>query len=310
VTDLDTTAREDLPGDAGDFRRRRSLLGVAASRSASLLGGSTTLGLVGIGILSAMILFALVGPYLIGFDPNQQDLQNRLLPIWSEVDGQLHVLGTDPLGRDVFARLAVGARASLSVALAALVLGGGLGVVLGLAAGYAGGWFDGTVGRLIDAQLAIPNLVFAMIISASFGLGFWNTVLALGFSTWPIYARLLRGEVLRVKEEAYIDAARAVGVSTMRILRIHVLPNVINIVLVVGSLELGRMILVESSLSFVGLGMQPPDASWGSMIRQGQQYIYEDWRMAAIPGVCILLTVLGLNLVGDWLRDVLDPKSK
>jgi peptide/nickel transport system permease protein len=268
------------------------------------------LGVIGLIIVVAMALFAVAGPWIIGRDPNQINLGARLLPFWTVHDGQLHVFGTDSLGRDVLARLAIGARASMGVVLAALFVGGGIGCVLGILAGFYGGWRDNVIMRLVDAQLSLPGLVFAMIIAAVLGVGFRNTVLALGFATWPIYARLLRAEVMRVRKQEYVEAAQTFGVSTWRLMFVYIIPNVIGVLAVVGTLELGRMILVESSLSFVGLGMQPPDASWGSMIRQGQDYIYNAWWIPTLPGVFIMVTVLGMNLMGDWLRDILDPKTR
>jgi ABC-type dipeptide/oligopeptide/nickel transport system permease subunit len=199
---------------------------------------------------------------------------------------------------------------SLRISFLACAIALTIGVTLGSLAGFFGGIVDTLIMRLVDAQLALPSLVFAMIIAAVLGTGFRNTVLALGFATWPIYARLVRAEVLRVRNAEYVEAARAIGVSTSRLLRVYILPNIVGVLAVVGTLELGRMILIESSLSFVGLGMQPPDASWGSMIRQGQEYIYTAWWIPTLPGVFIMLTVLGMNLMGDWLRDVLDPKTR
>jgi peptide/nickel transport system permease protein len=258
----------------------------------------------------ASVLFALVGPYLIGQDPNQQDLAARLLPPMSEVDGTLHLLGTDGLGRDILARSAAGARTSLGVAGAALLFGGAIGIVAGLIAGYYGGARDNIIMRLVDAQLALPNLVFAMIIASVLGAGLRNTVLALGFTTWSTFARLLRAEVAGVRSRPFIEASQTVGAKTSRMLRVHVLPNVISTLIVVGTLELGRMILVESALSFLGLGIQPPDASWGSMIKEGQEYVYNAWWIPTIPGLFIMVSVLGMNLMGDWVRDVMDPRAR
>lgn len=267
------------------------------------------LGVAGLALVLLVLLFGLFGAWLVGQNPNAQSLVNRLQPVWTRSHGHLHVLGTDALGRDVLARLATGAKASLTVAGAALVLGGGIGTVLGLIAGYKGGWFDNVIARLIDAQLALPNLVFAMIVSAVLGQGFLTTVIALGVSTWPTYARLIRGETLRIRKREFIEAAQLVGVSTPRVLASHLLPNVVNAAIVVASLELGRMILLESSLSFIGLGIQAPNASLGTMIHDAQPYIYNHPLLSAIPGLCIMVLVLGLNLLGDWIRDVLDPRS-
>lgn len=264
------------------------------------------LGAFGGALVIGSILIALSAPF--GLDPNDQNLSNRLLPIWSQVDGIQHILGTDPLGRDVFARLASGAGASLVVATMSLVLGGGFGVLMGLIAGYKGGWFDAVITRLIDAQLALPNLVFAMIVSAVLGTGLLTTSIALGFSTWPIFARLIRGQTLRVKYQPFVEAAHIAGTPTPRLLRVHVLPNVVDAALAVAPLELGHMIRLESSLSFIGLGVQAPNASLGTMVRDAQPYVFDQWWLAAIPGLLIAILVLGFNLLGDWLRDVIDPR--
>lgn len=304
ATPGDRISREEAAGEetrgngplrAGSKRRRRRL---------------SRVGLIGLALVGAIVVFTLLGPLLVGIDPNQQSLGARLLPPMSEYDGVLHVLGTDGLGRDTLARVIAGARTSLGVAGAALLFGGTIGVLAGLVAGYFGGWRDNVIMRLVDAQLALPNLVFAMIVAAILGPGLRNTILALGFTTWSTFARLIRAEVASVRERPFIEASQTVGVSTARLIRTHVLPNVLSTVFIVGTLELGRMILVESALSFLGLGIQPPDASWGSMIKEGQEYVYTAWWVPTIPGVFIMVTVLGMNLMGDWLRDVMDPRAR
>ena len=268
------------------------------------------LGFLGLGLVAFILLFSLVGPFFIPYDPNLQDIVIGPQPPWTTIDGRFHLLGTDPLGRDILARLAAGGRASLAVVAVSLLIGGGIGLTLGVIAGYKGGSVDNVIMRLTDAQLALPATIFAMIVAAVLGVGFVNTAIALGFATWPIYARILRAEVLRVRHREHILVASTLGISTFRIIRVHILPNVISAVAIVGTLELGRMILIESTLSFVGLGMQPPDASWGSMIRQGQDYVFNAWWIATIPGFAIVIAVLGLNLLGDWIRDVLDPRTR
>lgn len=265
------------------------------------------LGAFGMALVAAVALCAALGPILVEIDPNQQLLTERLLPPMTQGQDAFHWLGTDNLGRDVLARVLTGARASLGVVLAALALGATIGVTLGAVAGYYGGWRDNAVMRLVDAQLALPTLISAMFVAAILGTGYWNTALTLGVTTWPIYARLMRAETLKIREEDYIEAGVALGASDRRLMLRHVAPNLISSLVVVASLELGRTVLVESSLSFLGFGMQPPDASWGSMIRAGQAYIFAAPWLATVPGVFIMVTVLGLNLVGDWLRDVLDP---
>lgn len=267
-------------------------------------------GILGLVLVAMILLFAAIGPWVIGIDPNQQNLGARLLPPLTEFEGVMHYLGTDGLGRDILARSAAGARTSLGVAAAALLLGGAVGMLAGVVAGYYGGFRDNAIMRLVDAQLALPNLVFAMIIASVLGAGLTNTVLALGFTAWSTFARLLRAEVTGVRERPFVEAAETVGAKTGRMIRVHILPNVVSTLVIVGTLELGRMILVESSLSFLGLGIQPPDASWGSMIKEGQEYVYNAWWIPTIPGVFIMITVLGMNLMGDWLRDRLDPRTR
>jgi peptide/nickel transport system permease protein len=268
------------------------------------------LGVVGGCFVLFCIVFAIVGPWLAGHNPNATDLGSRLLGPMSRTSRGLHLLGTDELGRDTVARLAAGARASLVVAGTSLVVGGTIGSTLGIVAGYYGGIRDNIISRMMDAQLSLPVLVLAMVIAATMGLGFRNTVIAISIATWPVYARLMRAEVLRIRNAEFIEAATASGASTIRVIRSHVLPNVLGALAVVASVELGVCILLESALSFVGLGMQPPNASWGSMIRAGQEYVFTDWRLPTLPGFFIMASVLGLNLVGDWLRDVTDPRSK
>jgi peptide/nickel transport system permease protein len=272
--------------------------------------GRHKLGVIGLVLFSAILVGSVFGPFLVPPDPNQQQLATRLLPVWSWHEGQLHVLGTDALGRDILARVFIGGRASLGVVFASLLLGGTIGMVVGMVAGFYGRWVDNALMRLVDAQLSVPLLILAMLISALLGTGFRNTVLTLGLASWPIYARLMRAEVLSIRNREFVEAGVAVGASDMRLMWSEILPNVISSFTILASLELGRMVLIESSLSFLGLGMQPPDASWGSMIRDGQTYVYSAWWLSTVPGVFIMLTVLGLNFVGDWLRDVFDPRTR
>ncbi|TDC52755.1 ABC transporter permease [Jiangella ureilytica] len=265
------------------------------------------LGVLGIVMASFVALSAIFGPIIVDFDPNEQVLTDRLLPPGTEGEAGYHLLGTDNLGRDVLARVLAGARASLGVVLAALILGAAIGVTLGAIAGFYSGWRDNLIMRVVDAQLALPTIIAALFIAAVLGTGYWNTALTLGVTSWPAYARLMRAEVLRIREEDYIDASIGLGAPDRNLIRRHVFPNLVSSLCVVASLELGRTVLTESSLSYLGFGMQPPDASWGSMIRDGQAYIFEAPWLATVPGVYIMLTVLGMNLLGDWLRDVLDP---
>jgi peptide/nickel transport system permease protein len=269
-----------------------------------------SLGFIGITMVSIILLAAILGPPLLDIDPNAQDLSARLLPLMSQGPEEFHFLGTDNLGRDVLSRALTGARGSLGVAFLALILGGTIGVLMGMASGFYGKWVDQAVMRLTDAQLALPNLISAMFVSAVLGTGYWKTALTLALATWPIYARVMRAEILKIKEEDYMASAIGLGSTNRWLLGRHVLPNLVSSLLVIATLELGGMILTESSLSFLGFGIQPPDPSLGGMIGEGQVYVFSDARLSVVPGVFILVTALGLNLVGDWLRDVLDPHTK
>lgn len=270
----------------------------------------TPVGVLGGLLIIGILLFALIGPALVGYDPNAQSLSDRLLRPFTNSDSGYHLLGTDGLGRDILARAATGARTSLAVAGSALLLGGTIGITAGLLAGVFGGWRDNLIMRLVDVQLAIPNLIFAMLISAVLGPSIRNTILALGFTSWATFARIVRAEASGVRQRPFIEASWTMGVRNVRMIWSHVLPNVLGSILVVGSLELGRMILVESALSFLGLGIRPPDASWGSMIQESQQYVFVAWWIPTMPGLFIMATVLGFNLLGDWLRDLTDPRSR
>ena len=267
------------------------------------------LGLIGIFLVGLMVLAAALGPILLDVDPNAQDLRARLLtPFSTSESGTFYLLGTDANGRDVFARVLAGGRVSLGVAGLGLLLGCSIGLIMGVASGFYGGLTDNAIMRFVDAQLALPVLISAMFIATILGTGFWNTGLTLGFAGWPIYARLIRADVLKIREEEYLEAGISMGGNDGWLLGRHVLPNLISAVAVVASLEMGRLILIESGLSYLGMGMQPPDASWGSMIRSAQSYIFIAPHLSIVPGVAIVATVLGLNLLGDWVRDILDPR--
>jgi peptide/nickel transport system permease protein len=266
------------------------------------------LGIAGAAMVGFVVIASLIGPFLLDIDPNKQDLMQRLLlPLSYSNTGVFHWLGTDELGRDVLARLFAGGRASLSVVTAGVLLGCFIGMTLGVLAGFYGGKLDLVLMRLVDAQLAVPLIISALVVATALGGGFLNTALALGIASWALYARLIRAETLKLREETYFDAGIALGASNLRLMVRHLLPNLLGTVFIVASLEMGGLVVTESSLSYLGMGMQPPDASWGLMIRSAQNVIFSNGWLAAIPGVAIMMTVLGLNLMGDWLRDILDP---
>jgi len=219
-----------------------------------------------------------------------------------------HPLGTDTLGRDVVSRLLYGARVSLSVGFSAVILAGTLGVALGLVSGYYGGRLDDALMRLGDVQLAFPALVLAIAVLAVVGSGLGNVVLVLGVTGWVTYARIARGETLSLRHREFVEGARALGARDTAILWRHVLPNVLPSITVVATFSVARTIIAEASLSFLGLGIPPPAPSWGAMLDEGRNYLTTGWWLALFPGLAILAVVLGINVVGDWLRDTLDPR--
>jgi peptide/nickel transport system permease protein len=264
------------------------------------------------GALLVLLLVAGFGAsFVTPYDPSAQDLRiSAHPPSLAPVDGRIHLLGTDQLGRDIFSRLLVGIRISLLVALVVVPLSIVVGLGIGMATGYTGGWIDVTLMRLVDAQLSIPTLLLAVAVVAVLGTGLAQIVAVLAIAGWPGYARVVRAEVLALREREFVMAARAVGASDGRILAQHVLPNVVPTVLVLGTLHLPVVIVFEAALSFLGLGIQPPTPSLGQMIGQAQDMVWQAWWMPMIPGITITLVVLAFNLLGDRLRDVLDPRLR
>jgi peptide/nickel transport system permease protein len=265
--------------------------------------------LLGLAVIAASVLLAAIAPALAPADPVKHDLLERLTPpAWMDGGSWHHPLGTDTLGRDVVSRLLYGARVSLVVGFSAVVLAGGLGVALGLVAGYYGGRLDAVLMRLGDVQLAFPALVLAIAVLAVVGSGLGNVVLVLGVTGWVTYARIARGETLSLRHREFVEGARALGARDVAILWRHVLPNVLPSISVVATFSVARTIIAEASLSFLGLGIPPPAPSWGAMLDEGRNYLTTGWWLALFPGLAILAVVLGINVVGDWLRDTLDPR--
>ncbi len=221
-----------------------------------------------------------------------------------------YILGTDQLGRDILSRIIFGARISLIVAAVTLGVGGGIGVLVGLVSGYYGGWVDELLMRLVDIILALPLILVALVLVVAVGQSFEMIIAVLALWIWPRFARMVRGEVLQLKNLDYVALARVAGASTPRILFIHLFPGTINTVIVVATLQVGIVILVEATLSFLGAGVPPPDPAWGSMVADGRDRLVDAWWVATMPGIAILVTVMSLNLFGDWLRDKLDPKLR
>jgi peptide/nickel transport system permease protein len=253
----------------------------------------------------ALIFVALAAPLLAPFDPDAQDTSRRL-----EAPSTQHLLGLDDLGRDVLSRIVFGARVSLRVGFSVVVIGSLIGVALGAMAGYFGGAWDVTIMRICDILLAFPGILLAIALVAVLGPSLNNVILALAAINWVGYARLVRGQVLKVREMEYVTAAKALGARSPRVITRHVLPNVINPVIVMATLGLAGAILAEAALSFLGLGVQPPTPSWGAMLTSGRQYLGIANHLAIFPGAAIMLAVMGLNFLGDGLIDALDPKYR
>ena len=268
--------------------------------------------LFGMLVVGIVVLTAVAAPLVSPFDPIAQDLGDQRLkpPGWRDAGGRLHPLGTDHLGRDLLARVIFGARPALMVGFAAVAISGILGLIAGLVSGYFGGRIDDILMRLADIQLAFPFILLAIAVIGVLGPSLTTIIVVIGVSSWVVYARIVRGAVLSLREREFVQAARALGGGDSRVLFRHVLPNVLTPWLVVATLDMARVIVIESALSFLGLGVQPPDPTWGGMLADGRVYITTAWWLATFPGLAILVTVLGINLFGDGLRDTLDPRLK
>ena len=276
-----------------------------------LLMGHRWFLLIPLSIITVMVTIAALAEFLTPYSATEIALANRLRPPFWEQGGSLsHPLGTDPMGRDLLTRMIYGARVSLVVAMLALLVGGGLGAALGLIAGYYGGRLDAVVMRVADTTMAFPIILFAILFVVILGGSMVTTVFAVALVLWARYARVIRGEVLSLRERDFVAQARVAGCSSVRIMLIHLFPNILNTLVVLLSLQVGWVIIVEASLSFLGAGIPPPTPTWGSMIAEGRDYIATAWWVSFFPGLAILATVLSFNLFGDWLRDALDPKLR
>jgi peptide/nickel transport system permease protein len=263
-------------------------------------------------ILGAIVVIAVFANQLAPYDPEIGSLAARFKPPAWQTGGSLaHLLGTDHVGRDVLSRLIFGARVSLVVGFTAVIFAGAIGTVLGIVSGYLGGWVDQVLMRLTDAWLALPALTFAIFLAAIVGPSMWNIVIILGLVYWTRYARVIRGEVLSLKEREFVRLAVVAGCSKRTIMRRHILPNVINSAVVLGTLMLGVVIVTEAALSFLGVGVPPPQPAWGLMLADGKRGLMVGyWWLTVLPGGCIMLMVLSANLLGDWLRVKLDPQLR
>jgi peptide/nickel transport system permease protein len=263
---------------------------------------------VAMGFVGVLALVALGAPLLAPHDPVRQSLRVRLVaPTLEAADGRAHVFGTDHLGRDILSRVIWGARVSLLIGFAAVAVGSLVGAALGIVAGYRGGWADTVIMTVADAQLAFPFILLAIGIIAVLGPSFPTLIVVVGLSGWVGYARVLRAQVLALRSREFVDAIHALGGSVGRIVVKHLLPNVASSLIVIATLELARAIVLEATLSFLGLGIQPPTPSWGGMIHEGREYLDSAWWISTIPGVVLMTTSLVVSRLGDWLRDVLDP---
>jgi peptide/nickel transport system permease protein len=262
-------------------------------------------------VIAAFVLVAILANVVSPADPYEQALRLRFRPpVWEEGGSWKYPLGTDQLGRDVLSRLIFGARVSLAAGVLTVLLAGVIGAAIGLAAGYYGGRVDAVLMRLTDATLSFPVILLALILAVTVGPSFANVVIAVAVILWARYARVIRGEVLSLMERDFIAQSRIAGCSAWRIITRHLLPNTLNTLVVLLTLQVGYVIIVEASLSFLGVGIPPPTPAWGSMIAEGRDYVTSAWWVSFFPGLAILVVVLAFNLFGDWLRDTLDPRLR
>jgi peptide/nickel transport system permease protein len=262
----------------------------------------------GLGFVALLVVVAVAAPLIAPQDPTRQSLRGRLgAPTLEGSDGRAHLLGTDHLGRDVLSRVIYGSRVSLLVGFAAVTVGGVLGSAAGLLAGFSRGRLDAVIMTIADAQLAFPFILLAIGIIAVLGPSFPTLVVVIGLSGWVSYARILRSQVLVVRSREFVESIHALGGSLARIVLRHVLPNVLSSIVVIATLELARAIVLEATLSFLGLGVQPPTPSWGGMVHEGREYLETAWWISTFPGLVLMATSIVVSRTGDWLRDVLDP---
>ena len=292
-----------MPADAAG----PALTPLPARRGARLLGSPK--GMAGAIILGLALLTAALGPWLAPHDPAAQSVANRFLPpAWAPGGSWSYLLGGDNLGRDILSRVLVGTRASIAIGFSVVLAAMAVGSLLGALAGYFGGLADSAIMRLVDFQLSFPFILVAIVFMAVLGPGLVSTFVALSVAIWVNYARLVRAEALRLRELEFVQAARCIGVGDGAIILGHILPNVLPTIIVMATLDVAWVIIFEAALSFLGLGVQPPTPSWGIMISEGRNYLYESHWMSLGPGLAILVTSIGINLLGDFLRDTYDPR--
>lgn len=263
------------------------------------------LSMMGLAIVAALIVVAVLAPYIAPYNPIEQDLSMRLSPPSSD-----HIFGMDTLGRDIFSRVVYGCRITLEIAFVITLIGGSAGSLVGVIAGYSGGKVDEILMRVTDMFLAFPRLILALAFAAALGPSLVNMIIAISVVDWPIYARLARGQALSAKREDFVEAARAMGAGNWRIIFLHILPVCLSPIIVQVTLRLGDVILTAAGLGFLGLGAQPPTPEWGVMVSDGRNFILNEWWIAAFPGFAIMIVVLGFNLLGDGVRDIMDPRLR
>lgn len=282
---------------------------ILKSRFFRMLSKSRT-GMLGLTIVLLVISCAIFAPLIAPYEPTKINTDMLLTaPAWLDGGSMAHLLGTDHLGRDILSRIIYGSRISLLVGGASVIVAGIVGVTFGLLSGYFGGIIDSFFMRLADSFLALPTILFALVFLTVLEPGILTLIFILGVTNWVIYARLVRGDTLVIREKEYVRAAKSMGVSDFKIITRHILPNIFSSVIIVSTLTVASTIIAESSLSFLGLGVQVPDITWGIMLNEGRDYLATSWWIATFPGIAITITVLGIIFLGEWLRDYLDPKS-
>jgi peptide/nickel transport system permease protein len=268
-------------------------------------------GTVGFLIVISVIFVAIFANLIAPHDPAQNNLGDMLKPpVWLEGGSSTYFLGTDNLGRDILSRIIFGTRVSLLVGIFSVILAGIIGILVGILAGYYGGIIDNILMRIVDSFLAIPSILFILVVLAVFDPSIMVLIIVIGFTNWVTYARVIRGEVLSIKEREFVKASKSIGTKNSTIMVKHIFPNIVSTFIVISTLSVATTIVLEASLSFLGLGIQPPTVSWGGMLTDGRNYLATNWWLATFPGIAITMTVLGIIFLGDWIRDVLDPRIK
>ncbi|QQZ10088.1 ABC transporter permease [Heyndrickxia vini] len=268
-------------------------------------------GTTGFFIVFAVVFVAIFANILAPHNPAANNLGDMLKPpAWLDGGSTTYLLGTDNLGRDILSRIIYGTRVSLLVGTFSVILAGVIGILVGILAGYYGGVIDNILMRIVDSFLAIPSILFILVVLAVFEPSIMVLIVVIGFTNWVTYARVVRGEVLSIKEREFVRASKSIGTKNTTIMLRHIFPNIISSFIVISTLSVATTIILEASLSFLGLGIQPPTVSWGGMLTDGRNYLATNWWLATFPGIAITITVLGIIFLGDWLRDVLDPRTQ